>query len=72
MAEGMSFSFPSLLFHEGRTYGQLIKRKVPIDHIFLSASNSIRIVPLPVPCIFYIVMLILLLYYSQNICSFLK
>ena len=22
MAEGMSFSFPSLLFHEGRTYGQ--------------------------------------------------
>ena len=23
MAEGMSFSFPSLLFHEGRTYGQL-------------------------------------------------
>ena len=22
MADGMSFSFPSLLFHEGRTYGQ--------------------------------------------------
>ena len=22
MTEGMSFSFPSLLFHEGRTYGQ--------------------------------------------------
>ena len=22
MAEGMSFSFPSLLFHEGRIYGQ--------------------------------------------------
>ena len=22
MAEGMSFSFPSLLFYEGRTYGQ--------------------------------------------------
>ena len=22
MAEGMRFSFPSLLFHEGRTYGQ--------------------------------------------------
>ena len=22
MAGGMSFSFPSLLFHEGRTYGQ--------------------------------------------------
>lgn len=22
MAEGMSFSFPSLFFHEGRTYGQ--------------------------------------------------
>ena len=22
MAEGMSFSFPSLLFHEERTYGQ--------------------------------------------------
>ena len=21
MADGMSFSFPSLLFHEGRTYG---------------------------------------------------
>lgn len=29
MAEGMSFSFPSLLFHEGRTYGQ--PKVVPIS-----------------------------------------
>ena len=29
MAEEMSFSFPSLLFHDGRTYGQL--EVVPIS-----------------------------------------
>ena len=28
MAEGMSFSFPSLLFHEGRTYGPP-ERRIP-------------------------------------------
>ena len=33
MAEGMSFSFPSLLFHEGRTYGQ--PEVVPAMLLFL-------------------------------------
>ena len=32
MAEGMSFSFPSLLFHEGRTYGQ--PEVVPMPTVF--------------------------------------
>ena len=38
MAEGMSFSFPSLLFHEGRTYGQ--PEVVPIS---LPQSGQIRL-----------------------------
>ena len=41
MAEGMSFSFPSLLFHEGRTYGQ--PEVVPISLPQVADRKSTRL-----------------------------
>ena len=40
MAEGMSFSFPSLLFHEGRTYGQPEVVRISLPQAGLSARPA--------------------------------
>ena len=41
MAEGMSFSFPSLLFHEGRTYGQP-DLLMPQEALFARGAHSMQ------------------------------
>ena len=43
MAEGMSFSFPSLLFHEGRTYGQPeVDLLMPQEALFARGAHSMQ------------------------------
>ena len=44
MAEGMRFSFPSLLFHEGRTYGQpeVVRISLPQVALFAREAHSMQ------------------------------
>ena len=43
MTEGMSFSFPSLLFHEGRTYGQPEVVQISVYDTLELPKKSVRI-----------------------------
>ena len=51
MAEGMSFSFPSLLFHEGRTYGQPEVVPISLPQVSTGMQKIIPSVNPPKICI---------------------